>query len=384
MRVAGEVHDGDGDTPEIDLVAVGEPRGIRPRHVVELVHEHRSKMGIDIGLHAIDRHQAVERVHASHVVLVDVDPGVGEQVDPGEVVLVRVGQHHVVDHGRGAAAVDHRCGGIDDGGGIAALYEDGVAGGVAAAVEADQCGGVPTQSPVSGERSADACGHRRSLLGGGGVARHAAGARAATVRVDAHRRDHPTSREPGPAMPGPTMLDRLALVEQPGDVFISASPTDRRHVFGGLLIGQALRAAQLTVPVFDSLSRAAHSLHASFVVAGTGDEHVRYEVERTRDGGSFSTRRVVARQARGVVLVLTADFHDDEPGLEYEVPATPDVPMPEGLDRGRYESPWFDARDVPVDPSSAAPVHARSRLVPSNGAVARRSAAAPPGAGLPQ
>ncbi|MCU1359575.1 MAG: Choloyl-CoA hydrolase, partial [Ilumatobacteraceae bacterium] len=152
-----------------------------------------------------------------------------------------------------------------------------------------------------------------------------------------------------------SMVERLALVEQPGDEFVSSSPTDRRHVFGGLLIGQALRAAQLTVdPV-----RLAHSLHASFVVAGTGAQHVRYEVERTRDGGSFSTRRVVARQERGVVLVMTADFHDDEPGLEYELPASAGVPMPEDLEPGRYESRWFDARDVPVDAASGAQAHAR-------------------------
>ena len=68
-------------------------------------------------------------------------------------------------------------------------------------------------------------------------------------------------------------------------------------MFGGLLIGQALRAAQLTVPA----DRPAHSLHLSFAVAGTGGEPIRYEVERTRDGGSFATRRVVARQERGVV-----------------------------------------------------------------------------------
>ena len=152
-----------------------------------------------------------------------------------------------------------------------------------------------------------------------------------------------------------SMLDRLALIEEPNDVFISASPTDARHVFGGLLIGQALRAAQLTV---DS-GRPAHSLHASFVVAGSGGEHIRYEVERTRDGGSFGTRRVVARQSRGVVLVMTADFHDDEPGLEYELPATQGIPMAEDLPAGRYRSPWFDSRDVPVDPAIAAPVHAR-------------------------
>lgn len=151
------------------------------------------------------------------------------------------------------------------------------------------------------------------------------------------------------------MVDRLALVGEAGDVFVSASPTDARHVFGGLLIGQALRAAQLTVDA----SRPAHSLHASFVVAGTGGEPVRYEVERTRDGGSFGTRRVVARQRRGVVLVMTADFHDAEPGLEYELPAATNVPGPEGLTSGRYKSPWFDARDVPVDPDKPTTAHAR-------------------------
>ena len=115
-------------------------------------------------------------------------------------------------------------------------------------------------------------------------------------------------------------------------------------MFGGLLIGQALRAAQLTVPD----DRPAHSLHLSFAVAGTGGEAIRYEVERTRDGSSFATRRVVARQARGIVAVLTADFHDDEPGVEYETPATPGIPGPEGLPVGRYDNPYIESRDVPV------------------------------------
>jgi acyl-CoA thioesterase-2 len=140
------------------------------------------------------------------------------------------------------------------------------------------------------------------------------------------------------------MVDRLALDEVEADVYVSHEPTDRDHVFGGLLIGQAVRAAQLTV----TGSRPVHALHASFLVAGTGGERVRYEVERTRDGASFTTRRLVARQARGVVLVMTADFHDDESGLEYETPPTPGTPGPDGLARGRYDSPWFEARDVPA------------------------------------
>src|SRR3954447_2027448 len=134
----------------------------------------------------------------------------------------------------------------------------------------------------------------------------------------------PAAPEPPSSEVG-SMSDRLALEDEGGDVFVSRHPVDVEHVFGGLLIGQALRAAALTVPP----GRPAHALHASFVVAGTGGEPVRYAVERTRGGGSFSPRRVVARQERGIVLVLTADFHGDERGVEYEVPATPGVPGPE-------------------------------------------------------
>lgn len=155
-----------------------------------------------------------------------------------------------------------------------------------------------------------------------------------------------------------SMLERLALdpvADDAGDVFLSRHPTERGHVYGGLLIGQAARAAQATVDD----GRPIHALHASFVLAGTGGERVRYEVERTRDGTSFATRRVVARQARGVVLVMTAHFHHDEDGPEYETPAAPGVPGPEHLPRGRYDTPWFEARDVPVDAGEGPRPHAR-------------------------
>lgn len=156
----------------------------------------------------------------------------------------------------------------------------------------------------------------------------------------------------------PGMAARLALdpVEgTDGDTFVSHEPTDPLHVFGGLVVAQALRAAALTVPP----GRSAHALHASFVVRGTGGEPIRYHVERTRDGGSFATRRVTATQERRVVLVLTADFHDDETGAEYEIPATAGVPGPDGLPVGRYDSPWFESRDVPVEAAPLSPPHAR-------------------------
>jgi acyl-CoA thioesterase-2 len=142
------------------------------------------------------------------------------------------------------------------------------------------------------------------------------------------------------------MVERLALSPVAGagaDTFVSASPADPSHVFGGLLIGQALRAASATVDA----GRVASSLHGSFVAGGTGGEPIRYAVERTRDGSSFATRRVVASQAKGVVFVLTATFHHEEDGPEFARPATPGVPGPEGLPVGRYDSPWFESRDVP-------------------------------------
>jgi len=151
------------------------------------------------------------------------------------------------------------------------------------------------------------------------------------------------------------MADRLALDDESADAFVSRDPPDRRHVFGGLLVAQALRAAAQTVDP----ARTAHSLHASFLVAGAGGERVRYEVERTRDGASFATRRVVARQAHGIVLVLTADFHDLEAGLEYEVPPAGPVPPPDGLGPGRYSSPWFESRDVRPGASTSRLPHAR-------------------------
>ncbi len=146
------------------------------------------------------------------------------------------------------------------------------------------------------------------------------------------------------------MADRLALdpLDAPGggpDRFVSRRAPNPRHVFGGLLIGQALRAAALTVPT----DRTAHALHASFVVAGAGGEPIRYAVERTRDGASFATRRVVAEQDHGTVFVLTADFQRDEVGVEYEAPGTPGIPGPEDLPPGRYQTSWFQSCDVPID-----------------------------------
>lgn len=152
-----------------------------------------------------------------------------------------------------------------------------------------------------------------------------------------------------------TMAARLALEPSGTDELTSRDPADARHVYGGWLIAQALRAAATTVEA----DRHAIALHASFVVAGTPEEHVRYEVERTRDGASFTTRRVTASQGVGAVLVLTADFQRDEPGADYQLPVVPGIPGPAGLATGRYDNPLLESRDVPVDAVTGGLPHTR-------------------------
>ncbi len=97
------------------------------------------------------------------------------------------------------------------------------------------------------------------------------------------------------------------------------------QVFGGQVLGQALSAANITVD-----GRRAHSLHAYFLRRGDVNSPIVYEVDRARDGGSFSVRRVVAIQHGRPILNLAASFQESEAGLEHQA-AMPDVPGPDGL-----------------------------------------------------
>ena len=99
-----------------------------------------------------------------------------------------------------------------------------------------------------------------------------------------------------------------------------------RYVFGGQVLGQALSAAQQTVDP----ARHAHSLHAYFLRAGDVEAPIVYNVERSRDGHSFSARRVVAIQHGQTILNMTASFHVPESGAEHQFPM-PLVPKPEDL-----------------------------------------------------
>jgi acyl-CoA thioesterase-2 len=99
----------------------------------------------------------------------------------------------------------------------------------------------------------------------------------------------------------------------------------RQRVFGGQVLAQALTAAYRSVPD----GRVAHSLGAYFLRAGIAGTPIRYAVEPTRDGGSFSSRRVVADQAGRVIFSMVCSFHEFEPGLDHADAAPIDVPAPE-------------------------------------------------------
>ncbi len=98
-----------------------------------------------------------------------------------------------------------------------------------------------------------------------------------------------------------------------------------QRVFGGQVLGQALRAAAATVD-----GRQVHSLHAYFLREGDHGAPIVYEVDRSRDGRSFSARRVVAIQHGAPIFTLSSSFQVPEPGLEHQSPM-PDVPPPEDL-----------------------------------------------------
>jgi acyl-CoA thioesterase-2 len=113
------------------------------------------------------------------------------------------------------------------------------------------------------------------------------------------------------------------------------------QVFGGQVLGQALSAAQHTVE-----DRVAHSLHAYFLRRGDMTKPIIYEVDRARDGGTFSMRRVVAIQHGRPIFNLAASFQESEEGLEHQA-AMPDVPGPDGL---------RDLFDIPADVLETVPM----------------------------
>jgi len=123
------------------------------------------------------------------------------------------------------------------------------------------------------------------------------------------------------------VLSLLDLEKIEEDIFRGASQTHRlARVFGGQVLGQALAAASRTVDP----SRICHSFHAYFLRAGDPKLPILYEVDRARDGKSFTARRVVAIQHGRQIFNFAASYQLIEPGFEHQF-EMPDVPPPEAL-----------------------------------------------------
>jgi acyl-CoA thioesterase II len=121
-----------------------------------------------------------------------------------------------------------------------------------------------------------------------------------------------------------SLLD-LEPLEQ--NLFRGRSPKEGwQRVYGGQVLGQSLVAAVRTVDP----QRIAHSLHAYFLLAGDPNVPIIYEVERIRDGGSFTTRRVKGIQHGRAMFVMSVSFHKPETGFDHASPM-PVVPQPEDL-----------------------------------------------------
>ncbi|OBQ63475.1 acyl-CoA thioesterase II [Mesorhizobium erdmanii] len=124
------------------------------------------------------------------------------------------------------------------------------------------------------------------------------------------------------------LLRILDLEKLEHNLYRGRSPqVEWQRVFGGQTIAQALVAAQRTVEP----DRFVHSLHGYFMRPGDIKVPIIYEVDRIRDGGSFTTRRVLAIQHGQAIFSLEASFQVDEKGLEHQFALPDDVPPPEGL-----------------------------------------------------
>jgi acyl-CoA thioesterase-2 len=145
------------------------------------------------------------------------------------------------------------------------------------------------------------------------------------------------------------LLDLLDLEQIETNIFRGRSPDETvQRVYGGQVAGQALVAAGRTVPP----DRPVHSLHAYFIRPGDPAVPLIYSVDRVRDGRSFTTRRVTAIQHGKPIFTLSASFHRQEPGLEYELPMPAGSPSRRTCGRarstrarsGRCRSRWRPTR----------------------------------------
>lgn len=147
-----------------------------------------------------------------------------------------------------------------------------------------------------------------------------------------------------------TVSEVLRLKPLPHERFRAEpiSTAGRRTIYGGQVGAQALRAASLTVPD----DRVAHSMHAYFLRAGDASQPIELRVERERDGGRYSGRRVSATQADTVIFSMSCSFSRPKDGAEFQAVQLPEVQPPAELETYQLNaSRTFDLEArVPEDP----------------------------------
>lgn len=161
---------------------------------------------------------------------------------------------------------------------------------------------------------------------------------------------------PAPQSALDALLATLDLERLEDNLFLGARGNEGwQRVFGGQVLGQALMAAARTVDA----DRSVHSLHGYFLLAGDPSRPIVYDVERIRDGGSFTTRRVKAIQHGRPIFSMSSSFHKAEPGFDHQsempqVPPPEELPNPKDLINGLIDalpqamrSYW--SRERPID-----------------------------------
>lgn len=135
----------------------------------------------------------------------------------------------------------------------------------------------------------------------------------------------------------------MKLEDHGPDTYVGVGPDyPWGGLYGGQIVAQALMACGRTIePHFFP-----HSLHAYYIRPGDSRQPVRYEVERLRNGRSFVTRQVVARQSAGAILTMIASFKVDEEAPDVQAAVMPDVPAPEQIDSDSWTK-VFDRRSLP-------------------------------------
>jgi len=185
----------------------------------------------------------------------------------------------------------------------------------------------------------------------------------ASVTREAVRVEQPDSFATSPSLRGPArgavtsaggdgvapLVALLDITELDTNLYAAPSPhyTYRPTIFGGQVAAQALRAATLTVDE----ERRVHSLHGYFLRPGRPGDPVVLYVERVREGRSFTTRRVVARQHGEAIFTLETSFQVDEPGPSQQVPVAgapdpDDLPFPDAAGATARFDVGFDVRPV--------------------------------------